>query len=836
MSIASSQARQSGATATALPADWHDPLAAAFRRWGHLQAETDPVGRIQPEVHPDLADLVQAGAPERVDALRRAYCGSIGAEFMHIRDRERAIWLAQRLEDPAPAPVDRARVIRRLMEAELFERFLHKRYVGSKRYSLEGNTGLILLLDAVLDTAAVERMEIALLCMSHRGRLTVMVNTVGVPPEALFAGLEDVDPRASLGAGDVKYHLGATGVHRRPEGGDVRVHLASNPSHLEAVNPVLMGRARARQTRLGDDGPRKVLPICLHGDAAFAGQGITSETLNLAGLPGYDVGGTIQIIVNNLIGFTAEPASLHSSRYSSDAIKRIEVPVLHVNAEDPQAIERAGRIAVEYRQRFGSDVLIDLVGFRRYGHSEVEDPTTTSPLLYAGLQDRPLLYEQIARQWDIDETSLEAERQEIEKRYAHAQETGRSHTKRPPLSTLPYYWDGYSGGQYDPDAEVDTSVDSQLLEEIAAALTDLPEDFHVHPKVEKFLDQRAKMLMGETALDFGTAEAAAFGSLLREGRLVRLTGQDSCRGTFNHRNAVLVDVHDGHRYAPLSRLAREGARLDIYDSPLSEAAVLGYEYGFSRDFPDALVAWEAQFGDFVNGAQIIIDQFLAAGEDKWRLLSGLVMLLPHGYEGQGPEHSSARLERFLQLASEHNLQIAQPSTAAQYFHLLRRQVLRRWRKPLVVFTPKSMLRAKASSSERAELIQGRFERILVDAPQDDVDRILLCSGKIVHELRAERARREDLRTAIVSIEQLYPVPEQEIHGALVRLASARKVVWVQEEPANMGALATIRPELQRLAGGRHVTSVKRSPSASPATGSSKAHKMEQEALIRLAFS
>ena len=839
MSTTRTRTRSSSAPDPSLPEDWHDPLSQAYRRWAHQHAAIDPLERLEREVHPDIEDLRPGAPKEQIERLERAYAGSIGAEFMHISDRGRAAWMARRLEDTTEVGLDRDRMLRRLMEAELFERFLHRRYVGSKRYSLEGAAGLIPLLDSILDQAAASRIEMAILGMSHRGRLTVMVETVGVPLPSLFAGLEDVDPRSTLGSGDVKYHMGATGVHRRPEGGEVRVHLASNPSHLEAVNPVMTGRVRARQTRIDDHEGKKVVPICLHGDAAFAGQGITSETLNMADLPGYTVGGTVHVIVNNLIGFTAEPPSLHSSRYSSDAAKRLEIPILHVNGEDLAALERAGRIAVEYRQRFGSDVLIDLIGYRRYGHSEVEDPTTTSPRLYEKISERGLLYEQVAQEWNVSEETLESIKTEVEDRYATALEEGRSAERRPVFRQMPYYWDDYTGGQQQADGDAETAVDSAALDAVADALETLPEGFTIHKKVEKFVQQRVAMIRGESELDYGSAEACAFGTLLQEGRVVRLSGQDSRRGTFNHRNAALLDVETGEAYVPLARLGTDRGRLEIVDSPLSEASVLGFEYGFSRDLPDGLVAWEAQFGDFANGAQIIIDQFLAAGEDKWSLLSGLVMLLPHGYEGQGPEHSSARLERFLQLASEHNIQIAQPSTAAQYFHLLRRQVLSRWRKPLIVFTPKGMLRAKPSSSPREELLQGTFRRAIADtmpdAANESIERVLICSGKIVHELRAERERRGAASTAILCVEQLYPFPEPEVQAALRSWSKARQVIWVQEEPANMGALAFVRPELLRLAGGRHVTTVKRSASASPATGSNKAHRMEQEALIRLAF-
>jgi 2-oxoglutarate dehydrogenase E1 component len=816
------------------PEDWHDPLASAYRRWGHLKARVDPLARIEPLVHPDVVELGAGADPARLEHFERVYCGSIGAEFMHIESRERAQWLAVRLEADDP-PVDFERALDRLMRAELLEQFLHRRYVGSKRYSLEGAMGLIPLLDILLDRSADQGAQVALLGMSHRGRLTVMVNVVGVPLASLFAGLEDVDPRSALGSGDVKYHQGATGSHRLSDGRELRIHLASNPSHLEAVNPVLMGRVRARQTRLGSDGRRKVVPICLHGDAAFAGQGITAETLNLAHLPGYRVGGSIQVIVNNLIGFTAEPRALHSSRYATDVAKRLSIPILHVDAEDLQGLARAARIAAEYRFLFESDVVIDLIGYRRYGHSEVEDPTTTSPLLYQKVQDRPLLWESWARERGMDPESLRDKAETLRKEMSEAQDRGRAELKRPVLRRMPAYWDPYVGGQYDPDTEVQTSVPRARLEEAIAGLSSVPRGFRVHPKLERLFDQRQRMLRGEVDVDFGNAESLAFATLLMEGRVVRLSGQDSRRGTFNHRNAALFDVQSGEEHVPLAALAKAPGKLEIVDSPLSEAAILGYEYGFSRDYPDALVLWEAQFGDFANGAQIIIDQFIAAGEDKWGLLSGIVLLLPHGYEGQGPEHSSARIERFLQLASEHNLQICQPSTAAQYFHLLRRQTLRHWRKPLVVFMPKGLLRARTASSPLSELCEGHFDRLSADPGLEAVDRILVCSGKIVHELRAERERRRDSRTAILCLNQLYPFPEQEVHAELQRLGRARKVVWVQEEPANMGALSYVRPELNRLAGGRHVTTVKRSASASPATGSVKAHQLEQQSLIRLAF-
>jgi 2-oxoglutarate dehydrogenase E1 component len=607
-----------------------------------------------------------------------------------------------------------------------------------------------------------------------------------------------------------------------------------------------MGRTRARQSRILSRARDKVIPIALHGDAAFAGQGIAAETLNLSGLRGYNVGGTVHVIINNLLGFTTPPEALHASRYATDVAKRLAIPIFHVNGEDPEAVVRAGRLAMEYRTAFHTDVVVDLIGYRRYGHSEVDDPTITQPRLYRDIEKRPLLWRSYASRIGADASEVARIEQDLRASFDRAQQAGRAMTRNPSLRTMPAYWDRYRGGPHDPSMEVETAVERSILEEISRAITTTPEDFQVHPKLTKLLAERREMAEGVRPLDWGMAEALAFGSLLRSGTPVRLSGQDSRRGTFNQRHAVLFEAGTGEEYVPLRNLSESQALFEVCDSMLSEAAVLGFEYGFSRDYPEALVCWEAQFGDFANGAQVILDQFVAAAEDKWALLSGLTMLLPHGYEGQGPEHSSARLERYLQLAAEDNLQICQPSTAAQYFHLLRRQALRPWRKPLVVLTPKSLLRAAAASSTLFDLSGDRFHAVLSDgatagdaSAESDraaaADRLLVASGKVAHELIAERARRNDATTAIVRIEQLYPFPEKEVEAVIERHAAAREIVWVQEEPANMGALTFILPRLERVAGGRRVTSVKRSPSASPATGSFKAHAIEQRALLDLAF-
>ncbi len=806
----------------------HTAIFDSFRRWGHLEANLDPLGRLKPEPHPEL-DLA-GGEDTRPRAI---YCGSIGVEFMHIPFPERCRWIQERMESDPDEP-DRPRILERLVSAETFEQVLQTRYLGARRYSLEGATALIPLLDEILEAAAERNAEQMVLAMSHRGRLNVMYHILRRRAADIFAGFEDVDPRSVLGGGDVRYHLGATGDYSTLQGRSLRVHLVSNPSHLEAVDPVLLGRARAKQDRLGENGREQVLPVMLHGDAAFAGQGIAAEALNMADLPGFTVGGCIHIIVNNLIGFTTNPAALHSSRYASDAAKRLPIPIFHVNGEEPDAVVRVARLALEYRYTFWSDVVVDLIGYRRHGHSEIDDPTITQPLLYRKIEKLPRLWESYAGKTGAHDRALRAQ-QAIREALKKEQEKTKAMTEAPVLRELPGYWSDFQGGPYDPSLEVATAAPRELLEKFTERLTTLPEDFHVHPKVKRLLESRSEMGRGGRPVDWGMAEALAFGSLLWEGRRVRLSGEDTRRGTFNQRHSVLIDTETETEYTPLQNLHPQQGAFDVYDTPLSEAAAVGYEYGYSRDYPEALVLWEAQFGDFANGAQVILDQFVSATEDKWKLLSGLVLLLPHGYEGQGPEHSSARLERFLELAAEDNWQVCQPSTAAQYFHLLRRQALRRWRKPLVVFTPKSLLRDPAACSPVGALASGCFETVVPDTEVADAKRILLCSGKVGYELRAERSRRKDASTAVVLLEQFYPFPEKELEQAFAQHPQAREIVWVQEEPANMGALVFVRPRLERLAHGRHVRSVKRAASASPATGSMKAHNIEQAAILALAF-
>ena len=800
-----------------------------FRRWGYLQADLDPLGHFQPLAYSEL----KISGPD-ADRARKIYCGTVGTEFMHIPDPARRQWIIDRLEGAQPE-VDQKAILRQLLEADIFEQMLQTLYIGTKRFSLEGNTALVPLMEEILSGAASHGCEECVMAMSHRGRLTAVSSTVGRSATDIYGGFEDVDPRSTLGGGDVKYHQGATGF-RDFNGQRMRIHLVSNPSHLEAVDPVALGRVRAKQTRRGAEGKRQTLPVLMHGDSAFAGQGIWAETLNMSYLPAYDVGGTINIIVNNLIGFTTNPSDYASGRFASDLAKRLPIPIFHVNAEDPEAVVRIGRLALEYRYEFGSDVIIDLIGYRRHGHSEIDDPTITQPILYAKIKNHPPLYQIYAGSLGVDVTTQVAE---SKARYQQAKVDAKAMTKKPVLYKLPDYWDGYKGRKWLPEHEVDTAVAQDELTRLGMKLTEYPSGFHIHPKVAALLKQRQEMAAGKRLIDYGMGEALAFASLLTGGTPIRMSGQDSRRGTFNHRHSYLIDVENESEYMPLQHLSPEQAWIEIYNSELSEAAVLGFEYGFSRDFPEALTLWEAQFGDFANGAQIVIDQFISAGEEKWGLLSGLVLLLPHGYEGQGPEHSSARIERYLQLCARDNMQVCQPSSAAQYFHLLRRQALRTWRKPLVCFTPKSMLRHPDASSPLAALSTGRFQTVVPDvlATPSEVTRILLCSGKIGRDLEAERKRLNNTNTAILFLDQIYPFPENDILQAIAPYENARELVWVQEEPANMGAHSFVKPRLRRLAGTKlPVRSIKRQAAASPATGSAKAHQMEQHTLISLAFS
>ena len=804
-----------------------DRAFAAYRQWGYLEGDLDPLGFLRPRQTPEL-QIDNEYARE----ARAIYSSTIGVEINHIYAPERRRWIYEQMESE-PLQEDQSRILDLLIRADIFEHIMQQRYLGSKRFSLEGVTALIPLVDEVLDTGSRLGAIELVMGMSHRGRLNVIAHIAKRPAEEIFAGFEDVDPRSVLGSGDVKYHMGATGEYITRSGGKVHIHLVSNPSHLEAVDPVTVGRTRAKQDRTGQGGREKYLPLLVHGDAAFAGQGILAETMNYANLPGYTVGGTIHVVVNNLLGFTTSYTEEHSTRFAACIARRQSIPIFHVNGEDVDAVVRVARIATEYRYKFGTDVVIDLIGYRRHGHSEVDDPTITQPLLYKKIKEHPPLWQIYAE--DIGAADAQAQADSIKADFEAAQKKAGGIKQKPRLRELPKYWDKYFGGLYKPEFEVETGLSSEELSELTTRLTTYPDGFNIHPKVKKLLEQRAEMGVGQRLVDYGMAEALAFASLVKAGTHVRFSGQDSRRGTFNQRHSVFIDTENEKEYVPLENIAAGQARCEIYNSTLSEAGVLGFEYGYSRDYPESLVIWEAQFGDFVNVAQAIIDQFISAGEAKWNLLSGLVMLLPHGYEGQGPEHSSARLERFIQLAAKHNIQIAQPSNAAQYFHLLRRQALRHWRKPLIVFTPKSMLRHPAASSPIEDFTHKKFLTVIPDTEVGEADRILICTGKIGHELQAERSKRKDTSTAIVFLEQLYPFPEQEVVAEFDRHGKHADIVWVQEEPANMGALFNMLTRLRRIAGARPVLSVKRSSSPSPATGSAKAHEVEQKTLLTLAF-
>ena len=826
--------------ATAEP-DQREAVFDIFRRWGYLQAALDPLGQyLAPEPFP-------APAPEGEFAAeaRAIYCGSIGAEFMHIVNTAERQWLQEQIEQRLRTPDqahDRTHILSDLIRADIFEQVIQSRYLGTKRFSLEGLTVLIPFLDTVLASSSALGVTTGVLAMSHRGRLNVMTNIIGRSAAEVFARFEDVNPRSVLGGGDVKYHMGATGEYRAPDGSVIGMHLVSNPSHLEAVDPVALGRSRAKQTRICESsrnsdcpdqvGRDQVLPIVMHGDAAFAGQGILAECLVLGALRGYEVGGTIHVIVNNLLGFTATPEESNASRFASDVAKRLPIPIFHVNAEDPDAVVQVAAIAAEYRHRFHSDVVVDLIGYRRHGHSEVDDPTVTQPRRYAAIKDHLPLYKLYAERIGVDS---EAEVQRVQDEFLEGQKLASRARTKPRLATTPDYWGHYRGGPLLAEDDIATGLPVERVTELARLTTVVPESFHIHPKVKKLFDQRLEMAAGKRAFDYGMAELTAFASLVTAGTPVRLSGQDSQRGTFNQRHSVVIDIETEAKYVPLAHAADAQCRFEVYNSMLSEAAVLGFEYGYSRDYPEALVLWEAQFGDFANGAQIVIDQFVAAGEAKWGLLSGLVLLLPHGYEGQGPEHSSARIERYLHLAAGDNMQICQPSTAAQYFHLLRRQAMRGWRKPLIVFTPKSMLRHADASSQLSDFAAPRFLNVIPDNSVKSPRRLLVCTGKIGHNLRVEREKRREESVGIVFLEQMYPWPEEEMQSALDQHLEASEIVWVQEEPANMGALTYVLPHLRRMAADRAVLSVKRSASASPATGSAKAHEMEEKTLIDLAF-
>ena len=829
-------------------------LIYRYRDLGHLLACTDPLNPC-PLSHPYLelsafglseADLDTVFANRRflkssatlreiLATMRETYCRYLGVEFMHIQDPEERQWLIDRMEPSRNIPDltgdDRLRILRHLQEAALFEEFLHRKFIGQKRFSLEGGETLVPLLDEMIIAGARLGVRNVMIGMAHRGRLNVLANIFHKPLENIFAEFADNLEYHVVGEGDVKYHKGHS-IVQEIEGARVRLSLAFNPSHLEAVNPVVEGRARARQQRIGDTERTKVLPILVHGDAAFAGQGIVAETLNLSGLEGYATGGTIHIIINNQIGFTTLPADSRSTPYATDVARMLMAPIFHCHGESPEAAIQAVRLAVAYRQQFHRDVVIEMTCYRRHGHNEGDEPFFTQPLMYEKIKARPSvhrIYADQLRERGVPDDVITG---------MAAAYTGRLNAavgkKAEPVAVG--FRDLWAGMQreYEP-LTVPTGVARERLTALSGKLATLPDGFTPHPKIGQLYQRRREAVRAGTGLDWGNAETLAYATLLRDGVPIRLSGQDSRRGTFNHRHATLHDLKTGAAFEPLAAVCGEGASFQVFNSMLSEAAVLGFEYGYSLETPHSLVIWEAQFGDFANGAQIIIDQFIVAGESKWDRSSGLVMLLPHGYEGQGAEHSSARIERYLQLCALNNIMVAYPTSPAQMFHLLRRQVLLPFRKPLVVFTPKSLFRNPACTSTLDDLAAGSFREVIPAMPTDrTIKSLLICTGKIYYDLleRQQKEKRDDV--AVVRVEQLYPLRLDLLKDALSIGMPGTRFVWVQEEPRNMGAWHYIRPHLNRTVG-REVGYIGRHEEAAPAVGSHRLHHEEQERIVEEAF-
>ena len=840
-------------------------LIRNYRVRGHMIARIDPLGLPRPcpaELDPAFYDFTEADLDRQINCrtlqtdgpctlreiinlLRATYCESIGVQYMHIDDLSVRRWLQRRMENTGNrlqlSRVEQIRILTRLTDAVTLEEFIHRKFVGAKSFSLEGSESLIPLLDLAIEKAGEQGIEEIVFGMAHRGRLNVLANIIGKSPREIFREFADSDPQLFVGRGDVKYHLGYSGDWETAAGRQVHLSLCFNPSHLEFVNPVVLGRTRAKQDRAGDQERVRGMALMIHGDAAFIGEGVTQETLNLSQLAGYSAGGTLHIIINNQIGFTTSPGEGRSSPYATDVARMLQSPIFHVNGEDPEAVAQVVRLAMDFRSTFKRDVFIDMYAYRRLGHNEGDEPSFTQPVLYRAIENRKSVregyLEHLLKLNGV--TTEEADKIATERRDHLEQELSAAHSPdyRHPNEALRGIWNGCAGGLEPGDEATNTGMDAGRLSALLEKQTQLPAEFHPHPKIQRFLEGRREMARKNQAIDWSAAEALAFASLAVDGHRIRLSGQDSGRGTFSHRHSILYDYENGKPYIPLQHLAPDQKPVEIYNSPLSETGVLGFDYGYSLDCPDGLVVWEAQFGDFANAAQVIIDQFITSAEDKWRRLSGLVMLLPHGFEGSGPEHSSARLERFLALAAEHNIQVVYPTTAAQFFHLLRRQVLRHWCKPLVVMTPKGLLRDPRVASNLDELAQGRFQRIIPDRlPAGKVRRILLCTGKIYYELEKQRAelKRED--TAIIRLEQLYPLDTEKLKSVLGSYRENTPAFWVQEEPENMGAWRYLRAQFGETLFKRFpFQGVFRPASASPATGSMNSHKLEQKELLAEAF-
>ncbi len=843
-----------------------DQLVREYRVRGHLIAQVDPLGFLHtecPELSPksyglsdedlnrpfdgtSLSNVAGGTLHEILSRLRNTYCRSIGAQFMHIDNRNVRDWLQRRMETTENRlelshEVQR-RIYTRLADASIFEEFVRRKFVGAKTFSLEGAESLIPMLDLALEKAGQHSVKQVVMGMAHRGRLNVMANILKKRFVNIFWSFDDPNPDLSRGGGDVKYHLGYSSDWTTASGQKLHISLCFNPSHLEYVNTVALGRTRCKQDRMGDSSRSEVLTILIHGDAAFAGEGIVQETLNISQLEGYRTGGTLHIVINNQIGFTTEPHEGRSTTYATDVAKMLQIPIFHVNGEDPEAVAQVVAMAMDFRRQFHRDVVIDLYAYRRWGHNEGDEPRFTQPSMYAEIDQRPSVRQNYLNRLLELGKMTQAEADEITRvrteKLESEFEASKSAPYNPDTQTLTGMWQPYFGGREPDNYQIDTRLSGDLVKRILDGTCNVPEGFTPHKKLRRILQLRREMATEKLPLDWAAGEAVALGSFLLDKRTVRITGQDCERGTFSHRHAVLHDETNGQEYTPLNHLSPDQTRLDIVNSPLCEAGVLGFEYGYSLDCPEGLVAWEAQFGDFWNVAQVIVDQFIASAEDKWNRLSGLVMLLPHGFEGQGPEHCSARLERFLLMSAEHNIQVCQPTTPAQYFHLLRRQVYSNWRKPLVVLTPKSLLRHPEVVSSLSEFTDGGFKKVLPDhtVPAEQVQRTLLCTGKVYYDLMEQRNERKIDSVRVIRVEQLYPLSERELMSVLEDAPEGSEVMWVQEEPLNMGAWSYIRlnfgDAIARKFVLKHAT---RKESASPSTGSMSAHKLEQRELLNQAF-
>ncbi len=843
-----------------------DQLVREYRVRGHLAAKIDPLGFAR-KTHPELDPSAYGLTPEDlqrpfaapnihyttgrtlndiIDKLRETYCRSIGAQFMHIDNRTIREWLQRRME----ATENRlqlsrdvqTRIYTRLTDATLFEEFVRKKYTGSKTFSLEGSESLIPLLDLALEKAGEHGVRSIVMAMAHRGRLNVLANIMGKRAQSIFWSFDDPNPEMFRGGGDVKYHMGYSSDWTTRTGKKLHISLCFNPSHLEFVNPVALGRCRSKQDRDGDTQRTDNMTILIHGDAAFIGEGVVQETLNLSELQGYRTGGTLHVVINNQVGFTTEPDQGRSCTYATDIAKMLEIPIFHVNGEDPEAVAQVVAIAMDFRKQFEKDVVIDMYAYRKLGHNESDEPRFTQPLMYSAIDAkkgvRESYLDHLLSMNGMSRLEADAISEDRHQQLTREFELAKSQPFVHDLQSLTGIWQGYFGGTEPTDLNAKTSIAPELATEVLEKTSNVPTGFHVNKKIARVLEDRREMAIGKTRLDWAAGEALAFGSLSIEGHPLRLSGQDVERGTFSHRHAVLHDVDNNAKYMGLGQLRADQARVEIVNSPLSEAAVLGFEYGYSLDCPEGLVMWEAQFGDFWNVAQCIVDQFIVSAEDKWNRLSRLVMLLPHGFEGQGPEHCSARLERLLLLTAEHNIIVAQPSTPAQYFHLLRRQVKSKWSKPLIVLTPKSLLRHPGCTSVLDDIQNGSFQKILPDDRPDNLStrRILISSGKAYYDLFEERKKLNRTDVALVRIEQFYPMDPAQVVEALSKYPTGTPVYWYQDEPSNMGAWQFIKMRWgDDIMKSYPLSLISRPESASPATGSLRSHKLEERDLLSQAF-